>query len=87
MTGSLDPLPGNPVRVNIDNVVLSSSSAGSIQGSLEQVWGSTEVSGTMRVYARVANLTRTSGGPALLAPRAQQDARTLEDLIRLMRGR
>ena len=87
MTGSLNPLPGNPVRVNIDNVVLSSSSAGSIQGSLEQVWGSTEVSGTMRIHARIANLTRTSGGPALLAPRAPQEAPTLEDLIRLMQGK
>lgn len=82
MTASLDPLPGNPIRVNIENIVLSSPAAGNIQGSFEQVWGTAEFSGTMRIYGRIANLTRSSGGPALLAP--PPNARTLEDLVRLM---
>ena len=85
MTASLNPLPDNPIRINIENIVLHSPSAGSIQGSLEQVWGSTGFSGTMRIYARVANLTRTSGGPALQAQ--APNAPTLEDLIQLMLGK
>lgn len=87
LTATLDPLPGNPIRVNVDNIVLRSSAPGSIEGTFEQVWGNTELSGTMRVFGRIGSLTRISGGPALLAPRAPQDARTLEDLIRLMRGK
>ncbi len=87
LAATLDPLPGNPIRVNIDNIILGSSAPGSIEGTFEQVWGNTELSGTMRVYGRIGSLTRTSGGPALLAPRPPQDARTLEDLIRLMFGR
>ncbi len=84
LTATLDPLPGNPIRINVDNIVLSSHSPGSIQGTLEQVWGNTELSGTMRVYARIGSLTRTSGAPALLALRPPHGARTLEDLVRLM---
>lgn len=82
MTASLNPLPGNPIRVNVEDLVLSSPSAGSLEGSLEQVWTGLDLDGTMRVGGRIASLTRISGGPALLA--APRDVRTLEDLIRLM---
>lgn len=82
MTASLNPLPGNPIRVNVENLVLSSPSAGSVEGSIEQVWSGLDVDGRMRVGGRIASLTRISGGPALLA--RPRDARTLEDLIRLM---
>jgi hypothetical protein len=80
----MSPLAGNSIRVNADNIVLNSPSAGNIQGSLEQVFSSTLASGTMRVSTRVGNLTRTSGGPSLLAA-PPANATTLEDLIRLMR--
>jgi hypothetical protein len=82
MTGSLNPLTGNSIRIEVENIVLSSQSAGNIQGSLEQVWGSTDFSGTMRIYARIANLTRSSGGPALQGP--PPTGRTAQDLIRLL---
>lgn len=84
LTATISPLAGNPVRVVAENIVLNSPSAGNIQGSLEQVWSTTTASGTMRVFTRVANLTRTSGGPSLLAA-PPANATTLEDLIRLMR--
>lgn len=85
MTGTMNPIPGNPIRMSIETLVLNSASAGSIAGSFEQVWTSLEFSGTMRIRGRIQNLTRTSGGPALQAP--PRDVRTLEDLVRLMLGR
>jgi hypothetical protein len=84
LTATISPTAGNSIRVNAENIVLNSPSAGNIQGNLEQVWSSTIASGTMRVSTRVANLTRTSGGPSLLAA-PPTNATTLEDLIRLMR--
>jgi hypothetical protein len=85
LTAAMDPLPNNAFRVGAENVVLSSPTAGNIQGSLEQVWSNTDFSGTLRVNARIANLTRTAGGPTLSMKRSNLDAPTLEDLIRLMR--
>lgn len=83
LTAAIDPLAGNPIRLAVENMVLNSPSPGNIQGSLEQVYSTTLASGTMRVFTRVANLTRTSGGPSL-RPRAPRNATTLDDLLRLM---
>jgi hypothetical protein len=84
LTASIDPLAGNPFRVAAENIVLNSPSAGNIQGTLEQVFSSIDASGTMRVFARVANLTRTSGGPSLRA-RTPIIGTTLDDLLRIMK--
>jgi hypothetical protein len=85
LTATIDPLPDNPFRLRADNVVLFSPTPGNIQGSLEQVWSHTTLSGTARVNARIANLTRTAGGPTLSMGRPNLYAPTLQDLIRLLR--
>jgi hypothetical protein len=81
LSASLSPLPS--VLIAVENIVLSSPSKGNIQGSLEQAYSSPDVSGTLRVFSRVANLTRISGGPTLRRP-ATRNATTYGDLLRLM---
>ena len=83
MAATVDPLPDNPIRLRLENIVLNSPSPGIVEGSLEQVWSAIDFGGNMRIHARVANLTRISGGPALLTPRPAS-GRTVQDMIRLL---
>lgn len=83
VTGTIDPLAGNPIRVFLENVALHSPSAGSLQGSHEVLFGSTTQSGTMRVFGAIS-LTRTSGAP-LVSQSEVPAGPTFADLLRLMR--
>ena len=86
LNGALTPLPGNSFRLSVENMHLTSTTAGSIQGSLEQVWSNTDFSGTMVGRDReIANLTRSTGGPTSLALTPPNGGPTAHDLIRLMR--
>ena len=86
LAGTLTPIPGNSIRVSIENMRLESPNAGVIRGQYEQVWSDTTLSGTARVYGRIESLTRESGGPTfgLTAPRS--GTVTLEDLVRMIKG-
>jgi hypothetical protein len=86
LAGTLAPLPGNSIRVSIENMRLESPNAGVIQGQYEQVWSDTSLSGTARVYARIESLTRESGGPALGLTAPRSGTFTLEDIVRLLKG-
>ena len=83
LTGALDPIPNNSIRVSLENIRLESPSTGVIRGDYEQVWSSVDFSGTARVFARIENLTRQSGGPVLTL-RAPAEARTLTDFLQLV---
>jgi hypothetical protein len=86
LAGTTSPLAGNPTRVTIENMRLESPNPGVIQGQYEQVWFSTEVSGTARIHARVETLTRESGGPTFGFTAPVEKLPTLEDFVRLVKG-
>ena len=86
LAGTLTPLPGNSIRVSIENMRLESPNAGVIQGQYEQVWSDTTLSGTARVYGRIESLTRESGGSTLRLTAPPSGSFTLEDIVRLIKG-
>ena len=86
LAGSLTPLPGNSIRVSLENIRLESPNAGVIHGQYEQVWSDTTVSGTARVYGRIETLTRESGGPTFGFTAPSGGTFSLEDMLRMVRG-
>ena len=86
LAGSMTPIPGNTVRVSIENMRLESPNAGVIRGQYEQVWSDTTLSGTGRVYARIETLTRESGGPTFNFTAPRSGSYTLDDILRMVRG-
>ena len=86
LAGTLTPLPGNSIRVSIENMRLESPNAGVIHGQYEQVWSDTTLSGTARVYGRIESLTRESGGPTFGFTAPRSGTFTLEDIVRLIKG-
>jgi hypothetical protein len=86
LAGTMTPLPGNSIRVGIENMRLESPNAGVIHGQYEQVWSDTSLSGTARVYARIETLTRESGGPTFGFTAPASGSFTLEDIVRMVKG-
>lgn len=81
--GSL-PLAGTAFEgtstVRLQSLRATSPSAGTMNGTFDQEWSSTTLSGTGRLSCRIRSVTRTSGAPALFA--SPTAALSLEDAIR-----
>ena len=84
LTATMTSVPGSEIRITVDNLVLNSPSVGVVEGTLEQVWSSVTLPGSMRLYGRVSSLTRSSDGPTLLLLAPPSGATTYRDIDRLL---
>lgn len=62
LAGFGEAIPGTPLKVNLENIRLTSPTPGVIEGRLEQFWSNG--GGSARVFTRLDNMTRELGGPS-----------------------
>ena len=88
--GSL-PLSGTIVSgnntVQLQNLRATSPSPGTMEGTFDQVWGSTVLTGTGRLSCVIRDVTRTSGAPTFFSRPSGVSGLNLEDLIRAAQQR
>ena len=82
--GALPPVSSSEIRIAVENFVLTSSTPGVIQGSLEHVWTVTTQPGTMRVSGRIAHLPRIAAEPTGQSRQPLPPTSGIEGLVRLI---
>jgi hypothetical protein len=61
LAGFGEPIPGTPLKVNLEHIRLDSPTPGVMEGEFEQFWSNG--GGSARVVARLDGMTRELGGP------------------------